>query len=189
MVKPPQMTSRKILLGSLFLLILCGFRDARTRTAHKRFFPPDPEGEVYILVIKSNYELQVFDRQGWYATYPAVFGNKSLDDKMMQGDRKTPEGTFHIVRKRPHEKWDKMMDLDYPTAADLAKFNERKAKGLIPRSAKPGDGIAIHGTWPHDEMTVDNYQNWTNGCISLKCEDMDELYAIAPIGTKVIIQH
>ena len=81
------------------------------------------------------------------------------------------------------------MDLDYPNAEDLAKFKERKAEGLIPRSAKIGDGIAIHGTWPHDEVAVDAYQNWTNGCVSLKREDMDEVYEIAPVGTKVIIQH
>jgi len=36
---------------------------------------------------------------------------------------------------------------------------------------------------------VDAYQNWTNGCVSLKCEDMDEVYKIAPVGTKVVIQH
>ena len=153
---------------------------ARTRTR---------ENPYYIIISKKTYELRVYDDKGWYATYPAVFGSKSLDDKMVQGDRKTPEGTYHIVSKRPHEKWDKIMDLDYPTAADMAKFRERKAQGLIPKNATPGDGIAIHGTWPHDENTVDNYQNWTNGCISLKCEDMDELYSICPIGTKVIIQH
>ena len=107
---------------------------------------------------------------------------------MMQGDRKTPEGTYHIVSKRPHEKWDKIMDLDYPTAADVAKFNERKSSGQIPRSAKIGDGIAIHGTWPHDDNAVDAYQMWTNGCVSLKNEDMDEVYRITPVDTKVIIQ-
>ena len=183
------MSIRKILLGSLFFISLCAFKDNNIRTARRRFFHPDPEGDIYILVTKSNYELQVYDKQGWYASYPAVFGNKSLEDKMMQGDRKTPEGTYHIISKRPHEKWDKIMDLDYPTAADLAKFKERKAQGLIPKNATPGNGIAIHGTWPHDDITVDNYQNWTNGCISLKCEDMDELYSICPVGTKVVIQH
>ena len=35
------------------------------------------------------------------ATYPVVFGSKSLDDKMMEGDRSTPEGTYHIASKRP----------------------------------------------------------------------------------------
>jgi lipoprotein-anchoring transpeptidase ErfK/SrfK len=36
---------------------------------------------------------------------------------------------------------------------------------------------------------VDAYQMWTNGCVSLKNEDMDEVYRIVPVGTKVIIQH
>lgn len=183
------MRSQKIVLCSMLLVSLFSFRDAHHRTSSKRFFHRHPDGDIYIVVIKSNYELQVYDKDGWYATYPAVFGSKSLDDKMMQGDRKTPEGTYHIVSKRPHEKWDKIMDLDYPTAEDVAKFNQRKAEGLIPKSAHIGDGIAIHGTWPHDDIAVDNYQMWTNGCISLKDEDMEEVYNIAPVGTKVIIQH
>jgi murein L,D-transpeptidase YafK len=183
------MTTRKLILGSLLVVTLFSFRDARHRTANRRFFHPVPEGEVYILVIKSNYELQLFDQNGWYATYPAVFGSKSLDDKMVMGDRKTPEGTFHIVAKRPHEKWDKIMDLDYPTSSDVSKFNDRKAQGLIPKTAKIGDGIAIHGTWPNDDRAVDAYQMWTNGCVSLKNEDMDEVYKMAPVGTRVIIQH
>ena len=183
------MTSRKLILSSLLAITLFSFRDAHHRSAIRRLFYRTTEGKVSIIVIKSNYELQVFDEKGWYATYPAVFGSKSLDDKMIQGDRKTPEGIYHIVSKRPHEKWDKIMDLDYPTAADMQKFNDRKTQGLIPKNAKIGDGIAIHGTWPHDEVTVDAYQNWTNGCVSLKCEDMDEVYRMAPVGTKVIIQH
>jgi murein L,D-transpeptidase YafK len=183
------MTSRKLILSSLMAIALFSFRDANHRSAVRRFFHRTTKGKVSIVVIKSNYELQVFDEKGWYATYPAVFGSKSLDDKMVQGDRKTPEGIYHIVSKRPHEKWDKIMDLDYPTTADVAKFNDRKAQGLIPKSAKLGDGIAIHGTWAHDEVTVDAYQNWTNGCVSLKNEDMEEVYRIAPVGTQVEIKH
>ncbi len=183
------MTSRKLILGSLLVITLLSFRDAHHRVAFRRFFHSAPEGDIYIIVIKSNYELQLYDSDGWYATYPAVFGSKDLDDKMMMGDRKTPEGTFHIASKRPHEKWNKIMDLDYPTSVDKAKFNERKAQGLIPPSARIGDGIAIHGTWPHDEHAVDAYQMWTNGCVSLKNEDMDEVYRIVPVGAKVIIRH
>src|ERR1700753_3939995 len=93
-----------LLMCSVLLFSLVSFRDANHRTASRRFFHRKPEGEVYIVVIKSNFELQVYDKDGWYATYPAVFGSKSLDDKMIRGDRKTPEGTFHIVSKRPHQK-------------------------------------------------------------------------------------
>src|SRR5580693_2174110 len=106
------MLSKKILFVSLTALILFSFRDANTRVAHKNFFHKNLEGDVYIIISKSDYELKVYDKEGWYATYPVVFGSKSLDDKMIEGDRKTPEGTFHILSKRKHEKWDKMMDID-----------------------------------------------------------------------------
>src|SRR5260370_8012956 len=130
------MRTRKMLMACLLLITLLGFRDASHRSVRRRWYHGAPEGDVYILVIKSNYELQLYDKDGWYATYPAVFGNKSLDDKMMQGDRKTPEGTYHIISKRPHEKWDKIMDLDYPTAPDIEKFIETKSKAYFPRTPR-----------------------------------------------------
>jgi murein L,D-transpeptidase YafK len=181
------MNSQKMALAGLVATSLLGFRATDHRTSYKRFFHKELDGPVYIVVVKSTHELKVYDKDGWYATYPVVFGSKSLDDKMMEGDRRTPEGTYHIASKRPHEKWDKMMDIDFPTKVDIEKFNERKAKGIIPKNAKIGGGIAIHGTWPHDEMAIDLMQNWTNGCISLKNEDVDELYDMLPIGTSVQI--
>jgi len=184
------MGAKKLLVFSLLAFSLLAFRDTNTRQAKKNPFHRSlsTEGDIYIIIVKSDYELKVYDKEGWYATYPVVFGSKSLEDKMLEGDRKTPEGEYHIVTKKNDAKWDKMMLLDYPTKADYAKFNDRKAKGLIPRGAKIGNGIGIHGTWNHDEIAVDLYQNWTNGCISLKREDIEELYDLVPKGTRVIIQ-
>ena len=147
-----------------------------------------PVAPVRIVIDKSSYELYVYDQKGWFATYPVVFGNSSLDDKKMEGDRNTPEGNFKIAAKRVHEKWDRFMALDYPTAESLAKFNQRKQKGEIPANASPGGGVGIHGTWPHDDYMIDRYQNWTNGCISLKNEDVEDLYSYVPVGTPVTIQ-
>src|SRR6476620_4974834 len=106
---------------------------------------PQPVPPIRIVVDKSSYELYVYDAQGWFATYPVVFGNSSLDDKKVEGDRNTPEGEFRIVNKRIHDKWDRYMGLDYPTPESIARFNDRKRKGEIPASAKPGAGIDIHG--------------------------------------------
>jgi murein L,D-transpeptidase YafK len=145
-------------------------------------------GDVYVVVDKSDYELQVFDAEGWYATYPVVFGSKDLSDKLVEGDRRTPEGTFKITYKKPHQKWHKMLMLDFPTQESWSKFKERKAKGVIPSAAKIGGGIAIHGTWPHDDLVVDDFTNWTNGCVSLKNEDLDELDEMLPVGARVIIK-
>jgi murein L,D-transpeptidase YafK len=182
--------NRRIFAGILLFAIigLFAFRTINTRIVSKRFFGAEPTGSVYVIVDKSDYELQVYDEEGWYATYPVVFGTKSLEDKMMAGDRKTPEGTFKILSKRPHEKWHKMLMLDYPNRESWAKFNQRKAQGLIPRSAKIGGGIALHGTWPNDNIVVDDYTNWTQGCVSLRNEDLDEVYQYLQAGTKVIIR-
>ena len=182
--------NRRVVAG-LFALAIIGlfaFRNINSRFVNKRSFTASPTGNVYIIVDKSDYELQVYDDEGWYATYPVVFGSKSLDDKMMEGDRRTPEGTFKILEKRPHAKWHKIMMLDYPTRESWDKFNYRKSKGVISKTAKIGGGIGIHGTWPNENIVVDDYKNWTQGCVSLRNADKDEIFQFIVPGTKVIIR-
>lgn len=145
-------------------------------------------GGYYIIIDKSDYELHVYDREGWLVSYPVVFGSKDQSDKLYQGDRRTPEGNFTIASKRVHEKWDRMMLLDYPTPQDVANFNTRKQHGLIPNGATLGGGIGIHGTWPHEDYAIDRYLNWTQGCISMKNPDVEELYRMVPVGTRVTVR-
>jgi murein L,D-transpeptidase YafK len=150
--------------------------------------PISNNNPYYIVIDKSDYELKVYDEEGWYATYPIVFGSKDLGDKMREGDRRTPTGTFKVVLKKIHPKWSYELLLDYPTPESHRRFAERKAKGLIPKSARIGDGIAIHATRPEEEWTIDNYYNWTDGCVSVKYSEMKELYDYIPVGTTVTIQ-
>ena len=179
------------IVAALILVVVTGissFRSVDKRSNRRNPLRTEPNGIVYIIIDKSDYELKVYDDEGWYATYPVVFGNKDLGDKMMEGDKKTPEGTFKILSKREHTKWHKMFMLDYPNEESWEKFNDRKSHGLIPKYARIGGGIAIHGTWPNDNIVVDDFTNWTNGCISLKNEDIDDLDTYIPSGTKVIIR-
>ncbi len=158
--------------------------------ANKRFSwnASGPVGTISITIDKSDYELSVYDDKGWYATYPVVFGNNTLSDKKMEGDKNTPEGTFRITAKRVHDKWCRFLSIDYPTAEDREKFNKRKQKGEIPANASIGGGIGIHGVWPHEDFVIDRYNNWTLGCISMKNEDVKEIYGFANPGTKVTIK-
>src|SRR5829696_6219363 len=133
-----------------------------TKVSSKRF-SSKPQSPMYIVIDKRKYELSVYDAQGWYATYPVVFGNNSLADKKMEGDKNTPEGSFRIINKKPHDKWFKFMALDYPTKESWDKFKKRKANGEIPASASIGGAIGIHGTWPHEDFVIDRYKNWTMG--------------------------
>ena len=111
-----------------------------------------PSGSVYIVIDKSDYELSVYDYKGWYATYPVVFGNNSLDDKKMEGDKNTPEGSFRIANKRVHDKWYRFLGHRLSYAGKLGKIQKKETKGEIPASARIGGGIGIHGTWPNEDF-------------------------------------
>ena len=166
-------------------------RSAKKATASgkvKKVLPPAEESPYYIIIDKSDYELKVYDEEGWYATYPIVFGSKDLGDKMKEGDRKTPNGSFKIILKKIHNKWGPELLLDYPNQTSVEKFNDRKRKGLIPKTAKIGAGIAIHATRPQEEWTIDNFYNWTDGCVSVKYTEMKDLFSYIPVGTIVTIQ-
>ena len=82
---------RKLLIAIPVIvgISLVAFRSVEQRIGKKKLFRNGPTGTVYLVVDKSDYELKVYDEEGWYATYPVVFGNKNLADKMMEGDRKT----------------------------------------------------------------------------------------------------
>ena len=140
-----------------------------------------------VVVEKHNYELKVYDEEGWLATYPVVFGSSELTDKMMEGDRRTPEGSYKIIHKKIHPEWGPFLLLDYPTSNDLEKFNDRKKAGLIPPQARPGGGIGIHATRKNEDRFVDFYYNWTLGCVSTKRQYAQELYEMLPVGTRVTI--
>ena len=144
--------------------------------------------KYYIIISKTNNTLTLYDKDDWIYEYPCTFGNDDLGDKMMEGDKKTPEGIYKIIYKKPHAKWNKMLMLDYPNETDKAKFSKRKQDGKIPAKARIGGGIAIHGTWRNDDRAVDELQNWTEGCISMFNADLNELYNIIEPGTQVIIK-
>jgi len=146
------------------------------------------DNPYYIIISKHDYELKVYDEEGWYATYPIVFGSKDLRDKMKEGDRLTPDGKFKIILKKIHPQWGPELLLDYPNDISIQRFNDRKSKGLLPKTAKIGGGIAIHATRPQEEWTVDNFYNWTDGCVSVKYTEMKDLYSYIPVGTPVTIE-
>jgi murein L,D-transpeptidase YafK len=181
-----------VLLGSSLMIATTPSttsRKAKLTTSYKRDqAAAGPVGIISIIVDKSDYSLSVYDDKGWYATYPVVFGNNSLADKKMEGDKLTPEGTFRIINKKPHNKWFKFMALDYPTKESWDKFKKRKERGEIPASASIGGAIGIHGTWPHEDFVIDRYKNWTMGCVSMKNNDVLDLYTYTSVGTTVTIR-
>src|SRR5258706_7327031 len=143
----------KSIRGSLFLLLfgcvaIMSFIPAGNKKKHnskkhsaiksvtKAVVADSVDNPYYIIIYKSTYELKVYDDEGWYATYPVVFGSKDISDKMREGDKRTPDGSFKVVLTKVNPNWGPELLLNYPNDEAYIKFNQRKAKGLVPKSAK-----------------------------------------------------
>ncbi|AXG72282.1 L,D-transpeptidase catalytic domain [Kordia sp. SMS9] len=148
-----------------------------------------PKGtSVRILIDKSDYTLSVFTADTLVKQYAVVFGGNPVDDKEKEGDKRTPEGTFGMRDKYPHKSWSKFIWIDYPNANSWKKFNARKAAGIIKESETIGGEVGIHGVPNGMDHVIDEKQNWTLGCISMKNKDVNELYPYITKKTQIIIQ-
>jgi hypothetical protein len=143
---------------------------------------------IMVFVDKSNYLVAILYKRKRIRQYRAVFGPDRMKDKMMEGDRCTPEGWFKIVSKKEHGNWQKFLLLDYPNQTSYTRFNERKHEGTIPQSAQIGGSVGIHGTFLSGVKMVDWGVGWTDGCIALKPEDINDLYQFVFPGTRVFVR-
>jgi lipoprotein-anchoring transpeptidase ErfK/SrfK len=143
---------------------------------------------MMVLVDKTNYLVALIYRHKRIRQYRAVFGPDRMKDKMYEGDRCTPEGWFKVVSKKEHESWQKFILIDYPNAGSYEKYNERKKEGLIPSGAQIGGAVGIHGTFKSGVKMVDWGIGWTDGCIAMKPEDIDDFYQFVWPGTKILVR-
>lgn len=143
---------------------------------------------VLVYIDKENYLLAVIYKRKRIRQYRAVFGPDRMSDKMEEGDRRTPEGWFKIVSKKTDSRWQRFILINYPNDSSYARFYRRKKEGLIPPGAAIGGSIGIHGTYPTGAGMVDLGIGWTDGCISLKPRDIEDLYNLVWPGNRVYIK-
>ena len=141
-----------------------------------------------LVVSKSQYKLNVYYRGKLIRSYKAVFGPRPTQNKCMEGDRCTPEGSFSIASKNPGSKYTRFMGISYPNDSARIRFNKLKAEGVIPATATIGGNVGIHGIWPGGDDMIELGVGWTDGCIALKNKDIEELFSFVGVGTQVIIK-
>jgi len=151
--------------------------------------PAPPRTERWISVRKGARTLELYEGATVIKTYPVVLGTQPVGAKLFEGDRRTPEGEYHIVKKYYHPYWSRFMLLDYPTPANREIYTWSRSMGVLPArgGGTPGIGgaVGIHGA--EDESLNQRGIDWTLGCISLFNRDVDELYELVPAGVRVVI--
>ena len=136
-----------------------------------------------VVVIKSAHTMTLFSAGHPIKTYRVALGRGGGDAKEHRGDHETPEGNYLIDAKNAHSRFHLSLHVSYPNADDKAR-----AKGL----ARPtGGDIMIHGTEPKFAWLggLQHDIDWTDGCIAVTNNEMDEIWKAVPAGTPIEIRH
>lgn len=125
-------------------------------------------GTFSIHVDKSRNELDLYLNQKIWKRYIVATGRKN----------KTPVGTFKMINKVEDPVWYKVAGVAIPPGTPENHIGTRWL-GFD----KPGYGI--HGTVEPKLLGTQA----SSGCVRMLNRDVEELYTIVPLGTKVIIQN
>ncbi len=146
--------------------------------------PPPAPGQIYaakILVDKSERKMELLDAGGQVQrTYQIALGENPIGHKTQEGDGKTPEGIYTISGRNSTSRYHLSLRISYP--------NEQDKEQAKQRNVSPGGDIMIHGLpngmgWTPGSKLID----WTDGCIAVFNEEIEEIWNMVPDGTTIEI--
>ncbi len=144
--------------------------------------PRQPLPEIdHIVVDKGQRTLSVYSNKTQMAQYRISLGKSPVGHKQKEGDHKTPEGTYTICKKNPHDRFFKSLMISYP--------NKQDTENAARQGCSTGGGIKIHGYEPHLSWVSQNHPliDATKGCILLTNPEMEQIYNATKVGTKIQI--
>lgn len=128
-----------------------------------------------IQVFKAERRLQLISERTLLKEYGFELGFEPEGHKTEEGDGRTPEGAYRIDRRNPNSRFHLSLGISYPNQSDIASA---QARGV-----KPGGDIFIHGT-PKKWIGM---PDWTWGCIAVTNPEMEEIYPMVQVDTKIFI--
>ena len=134
-----------------------------------------------ILVRKAERRLYLMRQGQVLRTFHIALGLRPEGHKEREGDYRTPEGSYRLIRRNPRSDYFLSMEVSYPNTQDLVR-----AQRL---GVKPGGAIMLHG-WPNvPRKNADYYAtaDWTDGCIAVSNSDMVEIWLRTPLDTPIEI--
>jgi len=114
--------------------------------------------------------------------YKVALGGDPIGPKHQQGDRKTPEGSYTISGRNPQSQFHLSLRISYPSAQDREWARQH--------NVNPGGDIMIHGLPPAFAYlgALHRQHDWTDGCIAVTNKEIEEIWTLVPVGTKIEIK-
>ncbi len=143
--------------------------------------PPTVRAEK-ILVLKGKRQLVLLQNGKVLKTYRIALGRNPEGHKVRQGDGRTPEGRYTICGRNPGSQFHRSLRISYPSKEDRAR-----ARRL---GVSAGGDIMIHGLpngmgWLGKSSKL---TDWTDGCIAVTNEEIEEIWRAVPDGTPIEIR-
>jgi murein L,D-transpeptidase YafK len=133
-------------------------------------------------VSKSGRILEAFSGTTRVVRLRAAMGRGGSGPKRMEGDGRTPEGSYTIDSRHRSRDFHRFLHVSYPNAQDRVRYREGRRDGSIPRGTGIGGDIGVHGT-PEWASLIPFSQEvgWTEGCIAVSSPEAEQLYrAVVP---------
>ena len=137
-----------------------------------------------VIVKKSTRMLYLSQNGEVFNKYHITLGKIPVGDKEVEGDLKTPEGAYSLDYRQLSNDYYKSLHVSYPNASDKAhaKTLGQSAGGMIMiHGTPPSWSLSPYGDWMN--VLID----WTEGCIAMANDDMDEVWEQTTNGTVVVI--
>jgi len=135
-----------------------------------------------VVVLKKERTLQLMSQGKVIKTYKVALGGDPIGAKTRQGDHKTPEGLYVLDSHNAHSQFYKSIHISYPNAHDRAAARQ---KGV-----SPGGDVFVHGL-PRGYGWVGaghRAKDWTDGCIAVTNQEIDEIWQAIADGTPIEIR-
>ena len=163
----------------------------------------EQENETWLLVDTVNLRLMVMRGSEVMHTYEGIsIGRDGVTREKFLGDQRTPVGRFRIAWIREESGFHRFLGLNYPDRKRAWRARENmqleegdwhairrahESGGIPPQNTPLGGQIGIHGIGEGDPE-IHGMFNWTNGCVALTNEQLDDLTKRVHIGTRVDIR-
>lgn len=134
-----------------------------------------------VLVRKEERRLYLLSGEQVVRSYRIGLGDNPSGHKLFEGDQRTPEGEYVLDWRNPNSDFYKSIHISYPNKQDREMAS---SWGL-----DPGGSIMIHGL-PNeagDMAFAFLGLDWTDGCIAVSNEEMDEIWQLVADGTPIRI--
>jgi murein L,D-transpeptidase YafK len=139
-------------------------------------------GVDHIIVYKQQRKLVLLSGGKEVRSYKIALGGQPVGPKSRQGDHRTPEGSYVLDSRNPNSQFYTAFHISYPDSKDIAAASKA--------GVKPGGDIMLHGL-PKQYAWVGKahiLHDWTDGCIAVSNEEMDEIWKLVRVGTPIEIE-